>query len=175
MRKASFLLGLALAIPGGAVFAQEATPKQPPADACRFNWSLSNEQAWFLAPSLPALDSGATLPAESPGALLRLKPVAEANLPAPPSRAPKPGTYAGVMTIPAPIKPGVYQVTLSDDGWLDVTQKGESQRQPLAHTGRRECPGLRKSLRYQLSTDPITVTVSNAAADTIKIAIAPVE
>lgn len=144
-------------------------------DACRFDWPLQRERAWFEAAALPKVESGGTLPADAPGAMLALRPAAEAALPERPTREPKPGTFAGFLRVAAPTMPGLYQITLSDEGWLDVSQEGEGPRRPLAHTGRRTCPGLRKSLRFQLASKPVAITVSNATAATIKIAIAPAE
>lgn len=162
-------LGLALALAGTPAAAQDHAQ----AACAGFSWSLTREQAWFQAPSLPKLDSGATLPPDAPSAVLRLKPAAQAELPTAPTREPKPGTYAGFVRIAAPAMAGVYQITLSDEGWLDVIQEGEGPRSPSAHTGKRGCPDLRKSLRFQLGSKPIVVAISNASTETIRFAFAP--
>ena len=41
------------------------------------------------------------------------------------------------------------------------------------HTGARECPGLRKSVRFEVSAAPVVLQVSGAHADTIKVALRP--
>lgn len=185
MRRARTILriGLALALSGACLGTgprAQAPPEQPPgsrtADPCTaFAWSLLREQAWFEAHGLPRVASGATLSPDSPGAILALKPGAEAEFPVPPSREPGPGTFGGVLRFPAPTMPGLYQVTLSDEAWIDVSQDGKTTRPPIAHTGRSGCPGLRKSLRFQFGTNPVIIEVSGATGDTIKIAVAPVE
>ena len=166
--------GLALVLLGSGALAEGPAPAGM-AGCEGFDWSLSREQAWFAAPGLPELASGAALPAGSPAAVLRLKPHADAKLPVPPTRTPKPDSFAGVLTVDAPATPGRYQITLSDEGWIDVNQEGEGPRKPAAHTGKRTCPGLRKSLRYELAAKPFSITISNATADAIRIAVAPAE
>lgn len=172
-----FRLGVSLALALGCAHAhaQDAVPGQTSAACGAFDWPLRQEQAWFLAPGLPKIASGGSLPVDAPGASLDLEPFAEAHLPNPPTRAPKPDTFAGVLRVSAPIKPGQYQITLSDEGWIDVVQEGGGPRNPTAHTGKRGCPGLRKSLRYQLGSKPFSVTISNVGSAAIKIAVAPVE
>ncbi|KQP89343.1 hypothetical protein ASF60_19655 [Methylobacterium sp. Leaf113] len=161
-----------------ALVASAAQAQQPTADpaACtQFDWSLLREQAWFSAAGLPRVESGGKLAAAMPAALLGLKPLAEVASPFPPSREAKPGTYAGVLHLDAPLAPGAYQVTLSDRAWVDVSQDGHTTRPPTAHTQRHGCPMLAKSVRFQLGTAPITLLVSNAAADSIRIAVSPVD
>lgn len=145
-------------------------------EACAsFDWPLQRELAWFSAPDLPRLASGATLPPEMPGAVLALSAEAQARLPLTPSREPKPETRGGVLEIPAPLMPGIYQVTLSEKAWIDVSQDGTTTRPPLASTRRQGCPGIAKSVRFQLGTRPVTIVVSGAEADSIRIAVAPAE
>lgn len=154
----------------------EAVPDEADPAACTgFDWPLLREQAWFGAPNLPRMESGGTLPAGMPGALLSLKPQADLAPPFPPTREPKPGTYGGVLTVPAPVMPGLYQVTLSAKAWIDVSQDGATPRPPLAHTAQPGCRGLAKSVRFQLGTAPLVVVISGARADTIRIAVAPAE
>lgn len=167
-------LGAVLLLALGVPAAGQA-PAPSPAACTGFAWPLLREQAWFSAPGLPRLESGATLSAAMPGALLVLRPVAEADLPLPPSRAPNPGTYAGVLRLEPPMVPGTYQVTLSDRAWIDVSQDGKTMRPSGAHTAQQGCPDLAKSVRFQLGTAPVTVIVSGAKAESIKIAVAPAE
>ncbi len=162
------VLLLALGVPASA--------QAPAPAACTgFAWPLLREQAWFSASSLPRLESGATLSATMPGALLALKPTDAADLPFPPSRSPAPGTYAGVLRLEAPMMPGAYQVTLSDRAWIDVSQDGKTTRPSGAHTQQPGCPDIAKSVRFQLGTAPVTVVVSGAKAEALKIAVAPAE
>ena len=170
------IAGLVLA--SGAVFNADGVLAQQVADpaACTsFDWPILREQAWFEAHSLPRLDSGATLSAEMPGAVLALKPIAGADLPFTPSREPKPDTFGGTLRIPPVVTPGLYQVTLSDSAWIDVSQDGTTTRKPVASTMRPGCPGVSKSVRFQFGSIPILVVVSGAKSDSIKIAVSPAE
>lgn len=146
-----------------------------PAACTGFDWSLLREQAWFSAPGLPQVASGGALRDGMPGALLGLRPQAEVAAPFPPTREAKPGTFGGVMTVSAPVTPGLYQVTVSDGAWIDVSQDGRTPRPPMAHTMRPGCRVVAKSVRFQLGAAPITIVVSGAKADTIRIAVAPAE
>ena len=150
------------------------TPGADPAACTQFDWSLLREQAWFSAAGLPRVESGGTL-AAMPAATLGLRPRDAITLPFAPSREPKPGSFSGVLHLDAPLAPGPYQVTLSDRAWIDVSQDEKTTRPATAHTMRPGCPMLAKSVRFQLGTAPITIVVSNAASDAIRIAVAPVE
>ncbi|MER2265666.1 hypothetical protein [Methylobacterium oxalidis] len=175
-RPAAFGLSLlaALSVTVSAARAQgEAAPIPPACTA--FDWSLMRELAWFSAPGLGEVASGATVAADMPGAVLKLRPDAEVEFPVPPSKEPAPGTYGGILRFPALTTPGLYQVTLSEDAWIDVSQDGKTARPPTAFTVKRDCPTIRKSVRYQFGTTPILIEVSGAKRDAIKIAIAPAE
>lgn len=150
-------------------------PAADPAACTQFDWSLLREQAWFSASSLPRVESGGTLAAAMPAAILVLKPQDAVAPPFAPSRESRPGARGGVLHLAAPLAPGAYQVTLSDRAWIDVSQDDRTTRPPIASTMRPGCPMLAKSVRFQLGTAPITLLVSDAAVDTIRIAVAPVE
>ncbi|GEP08694.1 hypothetical protein [Methylobacterium gnaphalii] len=174
MRASASALLVLIALAGGAAAADE--PAKPEADVCAsFDWPLARELAWFSAPDLPTAASGATLPADRPAVLLTLKPAAEADLPQAPSREPKPGSFAGYVRVPAPAAPGEVQVTLSGEGWIDVAPEGGAVLKPGAHSGRKGCATLRKSVRFKVDAKPLVVSVSNAPAETVRIAVTPVE
>ncbi|PIU04129.1 MAG: hypothetical protein COT28_19085 [Methylobacterium sp. CG08_land_8_20_14_0_20_71_15] len=146
-----------------------------PAACTAFAWPLLRELAWFEAPGLPRKASGDTLPAEMPAAVLALKPTGEVAYPVPPSRPPAADSYGGILMLEAPPSAGIYQVTLSDEAWLDVSQDGRSGLSPVSHTGKRDCPGLRKSLRFQLGSGRVVIAISGAKSDSIRVAVAPAE
>jgi len=74
------------------------------------------------------------------------------------------------MSLPAPDRPGLYQVTASGDAWIDVVQDGRFVKS-VGSTGRRDCPGLRKSLRFELHPAPFVIQVSGVASETITLAV----
>ncbi len=74
------------------------------------------------------------------------------------------------MRVPAPEKAGVYQVSLSDEAWIDVVQDGRYARS-VGSTGRSDCPGLRKSVRFELSASPFVVQISGVSSASIALTI----
>ena len=91
----------------------------------------------------------------------------------PPERKPKAERwFGGAIKLAAPDKPGIYQVTLSEDAWLDLVQDGRYAR-TVGHSGRGDCPGLRKSVRLELTATPFALQVSGVTADKIFVTIGP--
>ncbi len=70
----------------------------------------------------------------------------------PSARPKKPDTFGGVLEIDA-VEPGLYQITLSDDAWIDVIQN-DAFVKSAAHSGRRDCADVHKSVRFQLGQGP---------------------
>ena len=64
------------------------------------------------------------------------------------------------------------QVSLSSEAWVDVIQNGHSIV-ASDHSGDPNCPGLRKSVRFTLTAAPVTLEISNAPDDHVRIAITP--
>jgi hypothetical protein len=62
-------------------------------------------------------------------------------------------------------------VTASEEARIDIAANGKIER-ALGHTGTRDCPGMRKSVRFQIS-GPVSIQISNAASRTLDLAIAP--
>jgi hypothetical protein len=138
------------------------------ADCDNFKWSVDRERAWFSASpaALPATGGKAET-----GAGYALALAKDAKLPTQPERAPKEGSFAGIVSVPK-LEPGLYQITLSAEAWIDVAENGKLVKSS-GFSGQRDCPGVRKSVRFQLGTGPATVEISNAGADKIMFAIAP--
>lgn len=138
------------------------------ADCDHFKWSVARERGWFSA-------SPATLPATGGqaevGAGYALTLAKDAKLPVAPERAPKPNSFAAVLGAPK-LEAGLYQITLSAEGWIDVAQDGKLVKS-TDFSGQRDCPGVRKSVRFPLGAGPATVEISNVGADKIMFAIAP--
>ena len=93
---------------------------------------------------------------------------AEAKLPTPPERAPKEGTFAGFASITKAPKAGLYTISLSAGGWVDVVQDGHFLK-PKAFSGATDCDGIRKTMKYELSASPFVLQVSGTKEDSISI------
>jgi hypothetical protein len=141
------------------------------ATACdKFKWSVAREKAWFEG-GPQTIESGGDASRIDTGYAVTLKPVAELRFVTPPMRAPKPDSYGAVLTGPTIDKPGLYEITLSAEGWIDAIQGGEIVK-TVNFSGQTGCPGVRKSVRFMLASGPLTVQLSNVAASTISLAIA---
>jgi hypothetical protein len=82
------------------------------------------------------------------GLTLALVAAVEAKLPARPERAPREGSFAGFTRIAATPKPGLYTISLSAGGWIDVVQDGRLLK-PTAFSGATDCDGIRKTMTYE--------------------------
>ena len=105
--------------------------------------------------------------------VLKLKPQASVTYPIAPSgksKADAKEEFGGVLTFDGVAKPGVYQVTLSSRGWIDVVQGGAALS-TVGHTGMKDCDAIRKSVRFEIGSGPFAVQLSGVPQDTIKIAV----
>ena len=167
MLRLSFLAAVLIASPGPA----------SAEDGCeKFAWSLARERAAFAAADKATITAGETLAALPSGALvIRLQPGPQASFAMPPERKPRTEPWhGGMVRLPALPKSGIYQISLSDDAWIDVIQNGRYARS-VGSTGRSDCPGVRKSVRLDLDAAPVVLQVSGVAADTIAVTIGPVQ
>jgi hypothetical protein len=164
IRAAAAFLCLAAAIGGAS--AQDASGCE------KFKWSIARERAWFAASPKP-VDASAEVSVGDVGYVVALVASDAAGFVTPPERAPKAGTFGAVLKS-AIGKPGLYQITLSDEAWIDVVQNGASVKSSN-FSGQKACPGVRKSVRFDLATGPATVQISNAESPKITLAIAPAE
>ncbi len=161
-------LGLSLAFQSaGPLMAQEKP-------ACeQFEWAIGREQALFGAAGRTPIPSGSKLETIGSGVALELQPNASVAFVLPPERQPKqPDSFGGVVFFASIPKAGLYQVTLSGEAWLDVIQDGKALAS-AAHSGKRGCEDVRKSVRFELKPGALTVQLSGAAAKTIKLAVLP--
>ena len=146
-------------------------------DGCeKFAWSLARERVALAVADKTTIAAGETLAALPAGALvIRLQPGAQAAFEMSPERKPRTEQWhGGMVRLPALPKPGIYQITLSDDAWIDVIQNGRYARS-VGSTGRGDCPGVRKSVRLDLDTSPVVLQISGVASDTIAMTIGAVE
>jgi hypothetical protein len=153
------------AIPAGAQ-AQEKT-------ACdQFKWSVARERGWFAAGAKPAA-AGATIVAEQ-GYAVTLQPSESVAFRVKPERAAKPGSFGAALNVADISKPGLYQVTLSGEAWLDVIQD-DAEAKSVSFSGQKDCPGVRKTVRFDLKAGPATLQLSNAPSAAINVALAPAQ
>jgi hypothetical protein len=145
------------------------------ADPCAGSeWPLDVELGWMKASGIETLQSGAKLPAvPSKAFALALAPSASVALPAPPSGKPHgeaAQTYAGFVTIAEIPEAGLYQVSISGAGWIDVVQNGAVVA-TAADTSMHGCPTLAKSLRFQLAKGPASVQFSSVPTTLLQFAV----
>ena len=160
---------VALALFGAA----PAWAAEEPSGCDKFKWPIERERAALTAPDRAKLASGgelAALPAS--GMTLALVAPADAKLPTPPERAPKEGTFAGFASIKTAPKAGLYTVSLSSGGWVDVVQDGHILK-PKAFSGATDCDGIRKTMKYELTASPFVLQISGTKEDSISAAVLP--
>jgi hypothetical protein len=166
-----FLLAAALSLLGAnSVFAAEE-----PSGCDKFKWDITHERAALTAPDRAKVSSGnelATLP--TTGFTLNLVTPADAKLPTPPERAPKDGTFAGFAKVTTAPKTGLYTISLSAGGWVDVVQDGHALK-PKAFSGATDCDGIRKTMKYELAAKPFVLQISGTKENAISVAILPTE
>ena len=137
------------------------------ADCDGFKWSVAKEREAFAAPiPLPSVSGSAEL-----GKGYAVTLTKDLSLPVKPERDPKPGTYAAVVEAPK-LAAGTYQVTISQDGWIDVSQDGKSVKSS-AFSGQHDCPAIRKSVRFPLAAGAATIEISNAQGESLNLAVEP--
>ncbi|MCA6112765.1 hypothetical protein [Bradyrhizobium cenepequi] len=169
MWRTSVLVALLLLGSAPAFAAEE------PSGCDKFKWSIDRERAALTAPDRAKLTSGNELAALPTGGFtLALAAPADAKLPRPPERAPKDGTFAGFAGFKNEPKAGLYTISLSSGGWVDVVQDGHFLK-PKAFSGATDCEDIRKTMKYELAASPFVLQVSGAKENSISIAILPTE
>jgi hypothetical protein len=148
---------------------------EEPSGCDKFKWPIERERAALTAPDRVKLASGGELAAlPATGMTLALHAPADARLPTPPERAPKEGTFAGFTSIKTSPKAGIYTVSLSAGGWVDLVQDGHFLK-PKAFSGATDCEGIRKTMKYQIGASPFVLQVSGTRENSVSIAILPSE
>jgi hypothetical protein len=155
--------------------AAPAWAAEEPSGCDKFKWPIERERAVLTAPDRAKLASGNELAAmPSSGVTLALVAPADAKLPNPPERAPKEGTFAGFTSVKTAPKAGLYTISLSAGGWVDVVQDGHFLK-PKAFSGATDCDGIRKTMKYELSAAPFVLQISGTKENSVSIAILPSE
>jgi len=155
--------------------ATSALAAEEPSGCDKFKWPIERDRAALTAPDRAKLASGAEQ-AALPSSAITLALVApqEAKLPTPPERAPKDGTFAGFASFKTAPKAGLYTISLSAGAWVDVVQDGHFLK-PVAFSGATDCDGIRKTMKYELSAQPLVLQVSGARDNSLSIAILPAQ
>ena len=145
---------------------------QEPAGCDKFKWSLDRERT--LLASASATKSGDELASTLTSPVkLALVPLADARLPMAPERTPKSATsYAGYIRFSGAPQPGTYRITLSEDAWIDVIQGGHLVKSN-ASSGATGCDGLRKSVKFDLTSAPLIIQLSGVTTHDIAIVVTP--
>jgi hypothetical protein len=154
-----------------AVLAVASAFAQEPVGCDKFKWPVDRERALLASPSQVASGAEMRKP-QATAVTVALVPFADANLPAPPSRAPRAGTYAGFINASGVQQPGTYRVTLSSPAWIDVIQNGHTL-QSTAFSGVSGCPGIAKSVKFELTAAPFAVEFSGTTADALTFVVTP--
>ena len=156
-------LGLALTLFGTTVaFAAE------PSGCDKFKWPIDAERAALTVSERPIVKSGGELPTSGKAVLVALVPSPEAKLPTPSERNFPPDAFGGFVTVAAPKEAGLYTVSLSEALWVDVVQDGKPLK-PVAFSGATDCAGIRKTMRFELAAQPVTIQLSGGKADRVNL------
>jgi hypothetical protein len=167
--RAPVLMALTLLATSAAWAAEE------PSGCDKFKWPIEHERTALTAPDRIKLAPGDELAAlPSTAMTLALRAPADAKLPSPPERAPKEGSFAGFASFKSAPKTGLYTVSLSAGGWVDIVQDGHFLK-PKAFSGATDCDGIRKTMKYQIEAKPFVLQISGTREDSISIAILPSE
>ena len=139
-----------------------------------FEWPLDVELGWMNASEIETLHSGAKLTSLPQKAFTLVLARSESfALPTPPSGKPHDAanvTYAGLVTLAEISASGLYQVSISGPGWIDVVQNGAAVA-TQAETSSVDCPVIRESLRFQLAKGPAILELSSVPAAKIRFTI----
>jgi hypothetical protein len=166
MTLARRLIAVALIAAPGLAQAQEGS-------GCGgFRWPLDHERAALTRSDKPSLPNGGALGYDV-ATTLGLQPLSAAGLPKVPERPPRStDSFAGHFTISSPAKPGLYRVTISSEGWIDVLDGG-AYLHPVAFTGSKDCDGARKSVKFDLPARPLALQFSGVPRDQISVIVSP--
>jgi len=146
---------------------------QEPVGCDKFKWPLDKERDMLANPAALPASGAVTVTAPLASAFkLGLFPADAAKLPMPPTRAPKPGTNAGAVSIPALPKSGIYRITLSEGAWIDVFQDNKDVKS-VAFSGATGCAGVRKSVKFELDAKPFIIEISGTGARSVSFVITP--
>ena len=152
-----------------ALIIGSAAHAEDDAACAKFKWSIEKERSLMASPK-PLASDGA-LDIESSAYRVTLADDDKINFPATPERALKAGGHGAVLTFSVKAD-GVYDIALSDEGWIDVVDHGK-RVSSNDFSGQRGCPGVRKSVRFPLKAGDLSIQLSNIEGPAINIAVVP--
>lgn len=139
-----------------------------------FAWPLATELTWMKSADTTAVGSGSKLDLPPNRALtVAMTPISDVKLDAPASGKPKsaPGTELGAVIHFENVEVvGIYQVTLSNAAWIDVIQNGKTLA-AVEHTGKSDCVGIRKSVRFDIGPGPFAIQITGASEPALKMIV----
>lgn len=168
MRTIATLIGTALLITTVSAHAAET-------GGCEsFDWPLATEISWMTSNDHLSLKSGDEVDAIPDKAIkLALLPEGDVKFALAPSGASKSKptpAYGGTLEIGKIAEAGLYQVTISNRGWIDLVQ-ADTTLATVAHTGKSDCATVRKSLRFEVKSGPAVLQLSGVPSPDITVAI----
>jgi hypothetical protein len=120
----------------------------------QFKWPLTTEKSWFDTGKLEGLASSATVATLAEGAFTAtLKPATEVPFKLKPEGKPRAEKLLGAVFSFGVVKaPGGYQVTLSDEAWIDIVQ-GDAYRPSLEFSGVHGCLARDRKSGHRFSVE----------------------
>lgn len=164
------LAGFVLIVPAAGA-AEDVTTNKSGSPCTGFDWQMAPELKWIKAgPRL--IESGTEVKDNGEGAyLVRLERHDDVKFALPPERERFPdGPYAGVLIFKTLPGPGLYQVTLTNKGWIDAISDGNLLKS-VKGSNSKTCAPLRKSVRFNVPTGSLTIQISSVNDTQITIAI----
>ncbi len=156
----------------GALLWPALARAEDPRGCDKFKWPIAHEQTALQAAGKPRIESGGAIALDA-AATMHLQPFADAHLPMAPERAPKSATSnAGAANAPAPDAPGVFKVSVSESGWIDVVQDGRFVKS-AGFSGVLDCAGIRRSVKFLLAAKPFTIEVSGVDSPELSLIVSP--
>lgn len=141
-------------------------------------WPIATEVAWMNAGNIQIVNSGETIKTPPEAAMsVVLRPAFQVKLPVPPSGRPKKigiDNYSGLVKFDGLPKPGLYQVSVSGNGWIDVVQNGTTLA-VVAETEAADCIGVRKSFRFEIGEGPFSLQFSSVPRGSIRLTMRPAD
>lgn len=137
-----------------------------------FAWPLTTELLWMKNADAKLVVTDTKVVSPPQGALaVAMTPMSDVRLDVPASGKSKlaPEKELGaVIQFERVEVPGIYQVTLSHAAWIDVVQNGKTLA-AVEHTGKTDCDGIRKSVRFDIGAGPFAIQITGASEPALKM------